>query len=109
MGYTPSQGDIIWLNFSPQSGHEQKGKRPALVISNDFFNKRTDLSLVCPITSTKRDYPLHVEIHTCSKITGYVMVEQVKSVDCFSRHAEFIEKAPDELTQEVLARLYACF
>ncbi|MFZ3102949.1 MAG: type II toxin-antitoxin system PemK/MazF family toxin [Desulfitobacteriaceae bacterium] len=109
MGYTPSQGDIIWLNFSPQSGHEQKGKRPALVISNDFFNKRTDLSLVCPITSTKRDYPLHVEIHTCTKITGYIMVGQVKSVDCFSRYAEFIEKAPDELTQEVLSRLYACF
>lgn len=109
MGYTPSQGDIIWLNFNPQSGHEQKGKRPALVISNDFFNKRTDLSLVCPITSTKRDYPLHVEIHSCSKITGFVMVEQIKSVDCFSRCAEFIEKAPDELTQEVLSRLYACF
>lgn len=107
--YTPAQGDIIWLNFTPQSGHEQMGKRPALVISNDFFNKQTGLTIVCPITSTKRNYPLHVKTEGCKKISGYIMVEQVKAVDYTSRKARFIEKAPAEVLAEVLARHSACF
>lgn len=107
--YSPAQGDIVWLNFTPQSGHEQKGKRPALVISNDFFNKQTGLTIVCPITSTKRDYPLHVKAEGSNKISGYIMVEQAKAVDYTSREARFIEKAPAEILAEVLARHAACF
>jgi mRNA interferase MazF len=109
MSYVPSQGDIIWLNSTPQSGHEQKGKRPALVISNDFFNEKTGLSLVCPITSTKRSFPLHIGVDNCKKINGFIMVEQIKSIDYESRDAEFIEKAPEEILNEVLAVLNACF
>ncbi|MEW6243088.1 MAG: type II toxin-antitoxin system PemK/MazF family toxin [Bacillota bacterium] len=109
MSYTPAQGDIIWLNFTPQSGHEQAGKRPALVISNDFFNKQTGLAVVCPITSTQKNYPLHVKAEGCKKITGYIMVEQVRSVDYASRDARFIEKAPGGILAEVLARHAACF
>ena len=81
------------MNFTPQSVHEQRGKRPALVISNEFFNHKTGLSLVCPITSTRKAYPLHIEL-SCAKINGFIMVEQIKSIDYHSRHAEFIEKAP---------------
>lgn len=109
MSYIPNQGDIIWLDFTPQSGHEQKGRRPALVISNSFFNQKTGLSLVCPITSTKRDFPLHLGTACCSKISGYIMVEQVKSIDFQSRNVEFIGKAPDELLNEALSLLYSCF
>ena len=108
MDYVPKQGDIIWLDFNPQSGHEQKGRRPAIVISNDFFNLRTGLSLACPITSSRRNYPLHVNINGCRTISGFIMAEQIKSVDYFSRNAEFIEKAPEELLSEVLAILHAC-
>jgi len=108
MKYIPNQGDIIWLDFTPQSGHEQRGRRPAVVISNNFFNRRTGLSLVCPITSTRRNYPLHVDINGCRTVSGFVMVEQVKSVDYLSRNAEFIEKAPGELLSEVLSVFHAC-
>jgi len=73
----PAQGDLIWLNFTPQAGHEQMGKRPALVISNDFFNKQTGLAVVCPVTFTRRNYPLHVKVGSTGKITGCVMVEQL--------------------------------
>lgn len=109
MAYTPAQGDIIWINFSPQSGHEQMGRRPALVLSNNFFNQKTGLAIVCPITSKEKNYPLHVKINGCRKIEGYIMIEQVKSVDYTSREARFIEKVPEEVLEEVLARHSACF
>ncbi|MFZ5754879.1 MAG: type II toxin-antitoxin system PemK/MazF family toxin [Bacillota bacterium] len=109
MGYIPKKGDIVWLDFTPQSGHEQKGRRPAIVISNDFFNNKTGLAVVCPITSSRRDYPLHVEISGCKKVTGYIMVEQVKSVDYLARGAELIERAPETVINETLSRFFACF
>jgi mRNA interferase MazF len=108
MSYIPNQGDIIWLDFTPHSGHEQKERRPALVISNDFFNHQAGLSLVCPITSTRRNYPLHISLEGCMAIAGFIMVEQVKSVDFLSRNAEFIEKASNEILNEVKSILFAC-
>lgn len=108
MRFIPNKGDLIWLDFTPQSGHEQKGKRPALVISNNFFNNKTGLAIVCPITSTKRDFPLHVEINSCRGISGFIMIEQVKSIDFTARNVEFIEQAPPPLVNEVLSRLFAC-
>jgi len=109
MNFTPSQGDIIQLNFTPQSGREQMGKRLALVISNNFFNRKTGLAFVCPITSTQKNYPLHVKLTSTKKVNGFVMVEQSKSVDYLSRGAEFIEKADPVVINEVLARFQACF
>lgn len=108
MAYVPKQGDLVWLTFTPQSGHEQIGRRPALVISNDIFNRETGLAMVCPVTSTKRPYPLHVELTATRQVQGFVMIEQVKSVDYAARNAELIERASDELLLEVLARLRAC-
>lgn len=109
MSYIPNQGDIIWLDFTPQSGHEQNGRRPAVVISNDFFNRQTGLSLVCPITSTRRNHPLHIGVDgLLTVVSGFIMVEQVKSVDYISRNAEFIEKAPIKVLNEVLSILHAC-
>lgn len=108
MDYIPKQGDIIWLNFTPGSGHEQSGRRPGLVVSNTYFNRRTGLVLVCPITNTKREYPLHVELKDSNALTGHIMVEQVKSLDYTARNAEFIEEAKKSVFSEVLSKLNAC-
>jgi len=106
--YMPVQGDFITLSFDPQSGHEQKGRRPALVISRELFNQSTGMALVCPITSTARGFPFHVPIPVNSRITGFIMVEQVKSVDFRSRSARLIEHGSTELLSEVLSILDAC-
>lgn len=106
--YIPNKGDYIAISFDPQSGHEQKGRRPALVVSNDLFNQHTGLAIVCPITSTRRDFPFHVEIADEPKITGVVMVEQVKSVDFRARRATRIASASQAVLDETLALLDAC-
>ena len=106
--YIPRRGDIIAVTFDPQSGHEQKGRRPAFVVSKDLFNRSTGMAIVCPVTNTKRDYPFHVPIPKNSKLTGFIMVEQVESVDFCSRRAKRIERGKDELLSEVLSILDAC-
>ena len=105
--YVPRRGELITLTFDPQSGHEQRGRRPALVISNDLFNRHTGLCITCPVTNTRRDYPFHVAI-PAESVTGFIMVEQVKSIDFRSRKAKRIGKAPPEILQEVLSILDAC-
>ena len=105
--YIPAKGDFVILSFDPQFGHEQKGRRPAIVISNYLFNKHTGMAIVCPITNTNRGIPFHVSVPQQSSLTGFIMVEQVKSVDCFSREFKFIEKASDETVMDVLGILDA--
>jgi len=106
--YIPRQGDIIAITFDPQSGHEQKGRRPALVVSKDLFNRSTGSAIVCPVKNTARGFPFHVPIPKSSKLTGFIMVEQVKSVDFRSRHAKRIEHGNEGLLSEVLSILDAC-
>ncbi len=101
--YVPRQGDLVALNFDPQSGHEQKGRRPALVISKDAFNKGTGLAICCPITNTDRRVPFHVPLTGRTSLTGFVMCEQVKSLDYRSRKMKLIERAPQDLLEDVLA------
>jgi mRNA interferase MazF len=106
--YVPVKGDFVAVNFDPQSGHEQRGRRPALVVSNTLFNQRMGLAIVCPLTNTDRGFPFHVAILDDPKITGFVMVEQVKSIDFRARKAARIGKASDALLDEVLSLLDAC-
>jgi len=106
--YVPQKGDFIALSFDPQSGHEQKGRRPALVISNHLFNKHTGLAIVCPVTNTDRQIPFHLPVPSTSTLTGFVMVDQVKSIDYTARKARFIEKAPAELIEDALEVLDVC-
>jgi len=94
--------------FRPQIGHKQSGRRPALVVSHDLFNQRTGLAIVCPITNTRRDYPFHVAIPQGSDVSGFVMVEQVRSIDYRARQAKRIGKAPEQVLQEALSLLDAC-
>lgn len=104
----PQKGDFVILTFDPQSGHEQKGRRPALVISNDLFNQHTGLAIVCPITNTDRGIPFHITIPEGLSMAGFVMVDQVKSVDFMSRKFKFVQKAPLQLLNNVLSILDAC-
>ena len=106
--YVPQKGDFVMVTLDPQAGHEQKGRRPALVISNTLFNKHTGLAIVCPITNTDRNFPFHVKVTDQSSITGYIMVEQVKSIDFVSRKVRFVKKAPSDVLNEVLGILDAC-
>jgi mRNA interferase MazF len=106
--YIPQKGDFVALTFDPQSGHEQKGRRPALVVSNDLFNQHTGLAIVCPITNTDRNVPFHVKIPEGTSLTGFVMVDQVKSIDYVARNIRLIEPAPIQLLDEVLAILEVC-
>lgn len=106
--YIPRKGDFIAVTFDPQSGHEQKGRRPALVVSNTLFNDQTGLAIVCPLTPTDRGYPFHVAVTDNARVKGFVMVEQVKSLDYNAREAQNIGKASDDLLDEVLSILDAC-
>ena len=106
--YVPRKGDFVILSFDPQAGREQRGRRPALVVSNTSFNRHTGLAMVCPVTNTFRDIPFHVPIPNEPSLTGYIMVEQIKSVDCASRRIKFVDKAPTYIVDEVLGILDAC-
>ena len=99
--YIPQQGDIVVLSFDPQSGHEQKGRRPAIIISNKTFNQHLGFAFACPITNTKRDFPFHVAVHS-DNITGYIMAEQMKSIDYNARDIKFIEKADQNTINQIL-------
>ena len=106
--YIPRKGDLIAVSFDPQSGHEQKGRRPALVVSNNLFTRHTGLAIVCPITNTDRKIPFHLPLPKSSSLAGFVMAEQIKSIDYAARKAKFIESAPNQLVQDVLGILDAC-
>ncbi len=106
--YVPDKGDFIAVTFDPQSGHEQKGRRPALVVSNTLFNRHTGLAIVCPLTNTDRHFPFHVNVAGDPVVTGFVMVEQVKSIDFLTRKAKLLGRASQSVLEEVLSVLDAC-
>ena len=99
--YIPKKGDLVILNFDPQAGHEQKGRRPALIISNEAFNKTLGLAIACPITNTDRDFPFHVKVQS-KNLTGFIMTEQIKSIDFSARKVKFVEKVDEEVLNQVL-------
>lgn len=103
-GYVPERGDIVWLNFSPQAGHEQAGKRPALVLSPEEYNRKTSLLIACPITSKAKGYPFEVSL-SGKKIDGVVLSDQVKNLDWKFRKASFAEKAAVPVVSEVQSKL----
>jgi mRNA interferase MazF len=106
--YVPKQGDLVVLSFDPQVGHEQQGRRPALVVSKEAFNRSTGLAFCCPITNTRRGIPFHVPVPVASSLTGVIMVDQIKSLDFTARRVQFVATAPCELIEEVLSILDAC-
>jgi mRNA interferase MazF len=102
--YVPKRGDIIWLNFNPQAGHEQAGNRPAIVLTPEEYNRKTDLLIACPITSKTKGYPFEVRL-VGKKINGAVLSDQVKNLDWKVGNAQLIEQAPAETIIEVQEKL----
>jgi mRNA interferase MazF len=102
--YVPERGDLVWLNFNPQAGHEQAGRRPALVISPKAYNGKVGLAIFCPITSQVKGYPFEVVV-TGGTINGVVLADQVKSLDWRARNTAFVEQVPESVVAEVLSKL----
>ncbi len=100
--YVPERGDVVWLNFTPQAGHEQAGHRPALVLSPERYNARTGLMLCCPITSQIKGYPFEVALN--ADIAGVVLADQIKSVDWVARKAARKGLVSSQVMSEVLAK-----
>ena len=96
------RGDIIIISFDPSAGHEQKGRRPALIVSNEQFHKRTNMIMVCPITNTKSGFPTHIQLDNRTDTTGEIMCEQTKCLDPNARNAVFKETVPDEIIDEAI-------
>lgn len=104
MIYVPDRGDIVRLNFSPHQGREQGYVRPAIVLSPIRYNKMASLALMCPITKQEKGLPFEVSLSQGMQTTGVVLSDQIKSFDWKARSVEFVEKAPDDLIEEVLAK-----
>lgn len=94
---TFNQGDIIIMDFDPQQGHEQKGRRPALVLSNNTLNHHSSMAFVCPITNTNKNHPFHIELDERTQITGVILCDQAKMLDIQARNAQFKEKCPEDI------------
>jgi mRNA interferase MazF len=106
-GFVPGRGDLVWLSFDPPSGHEQHGRRPALVLSPIAYNRRVGLALVCPVTSRSKGYPFEVALPQDLPVAGVVLADHMRSVDWRSRRAEWICALPDDVTLDALERLGA--
>jgi len=100
-GYVPEKGDLVWLDFDPQAGHEQKGRRPAICVSQQKYNQKIGLALFCPITSHIKGYPFEIVLDKHS-INGCILSDQVKNLDYNQRNCTFIEKATDEEIDSVV-------
>ena len=105
--YVPRRGDVIRLDFDPQKGHEQAGRRPALVLSPTDYNRAVGLDVVCPVTNQKKGYPWEVEIPDNPFVSGVVLSDQVKSLDWRARHAEFIRTPEEALLVDVVEKAIA--
>lgn len=101
------QGTIIKINFNPQAGHEQAGYRPAIVISNDIFNQKAKLSIVCPITNTNNHFPLHIPLDDRTKTTGVILCEHIKALDLNSRTYQEVEQLPKDILDKVIDVVYS--
>ncbi len=106
--YVPSQGDFVVISFDPRAGHEQMGRRPAFVVSVNAFNNATHLAFCCPITNTYRKTGFHVRVPKECGLAGFVMCEQMKSIDYRARKIKYIQTAPKVFLDEVLSVIDAC-
>ena len=101
------QGDIIKVNFDPQKGHEQSGFRPAVIVSNNFFNQKTNLALACPITNTNNKFPLHIPLNEKCKTKGVILCEHIKALDLNARPYTVIEQLPNDILENVINIIFS--
>jgi mRNA interferase MazF len=107
MAYVPERGDVVWISLNPQVGHEQAGRRPAVVVSPRSYNGKVGLGLFCPITSRVKGYPFEVAIPEGLPVSGVVLADQVKSLDWRARQAELAARLPVNTAAEVVGKLAA--
>jgi mRNA interferase MazF len=105
MTYIPERGDLVWLTFNPQAGHEQAGRRPAVVLSPLSYNAKVGLALLCLMTSQVKGYPFEVSIPNGLPVNGVILADQVKSLDWQARDVEFIAALPVGVTREILQKI----
>jgi len=103
--YVPNRGDVVWINFDPQAGHEQGGRRPAIVLSPRSYNKPSGLALFCPVTSRAKNYPFEVPLPVGAPVAGVVLVDQLRNLDWHSRQASFIGVLDEETMVEIMEKL----
>jgi len=102
-GYVPQRGDLVWLSFDPQAGHEQAGRRPAFVLSPESYNRKTGLLMACPVTSKVKGYPFEVALTGGSPVSGVILADQIKSLDWKVRKAEFVARTSASVFEDVLS------
>jgi len=107
MAYVPQRGDVVWISLNPQAGHEQAGRRPAVVVSPRSYNGKVGLGLFCPITGQAKGYPFEVAVPLGLPVSGVVLADQVKSLDWRARKAEFAGRLPGDTSAEILGKLGA--
>jgi len=103
--FIPHRGDVVWIDMQPQAGHEQSGRRPAIVLSPKAYNSKVGLALLCPITNQVKGYPFEVIIPSGLKVTGVVLSDQVKSLNWKIRNIEFCDKLPEAVVLEIFKKL----
>lgn len=103
--YAPRRGDVVWLEFDPQAGHEQAGRSPAFVVSPEAYNRKTGLFIACPVTSRVKGYPFEVPLPPGSAVAGVILSDRIKSLDWKARRAEFAAATDESTIDEVVARL----
>jgi len=106
--YIPKKGDIIAMDFNPTKGHEQSGTRPALIISNESYYRLTKLIMVCPISNTVNDFPMHIKLDARTKTTGSILTQHLRTVDPAARQISFIEVMPPEFTEQAVKNIGLC-
>ncbi|MBV8126295.1 MAG: endoribonuclease MazF [Planctomycetaceae bacterium] len=104
-GYVPDRGDVVWISLNPQAGHEQAGRRPAVVLSPASYNGKVGLAVFCPITSQVKGYPFEVIIPPGLSVTGAVLADQVKSLDWRARRADLIGRLPAVVVDDILVKV----
>jgi mRNA interferase MazF len=102
----PERGDVVWIDFDPQAGHEQAGRRPALVLSPSSYNRAAGLAIICPITNKAKGYPFEVVIPAGLKVTGVILADQARNLDWRARNSSPITMLPVQITNEVLSKLH---
>ena len=104
-GYVPQRGDVVWITLNPQSGHEQAGRRPAVVLSPGIYNEKVELAILCPVTNQIKGYPFEVLMPDGLPVSGVILADQIKSLDWRVRDAEWICTLPSRVVVEILQKL----
>jgi mRNA interferase MazF len=106
-GYVPERGDVVWMMFGPQAGHEQSGRRLGVVMSSSIYNGKTGMALCCPITSHVKGYPFEVLVPAGLKITGAILADHIRNIDWKTRRAEYLCKFQEKILEEVIEKILA--